>query len=90
MKQQIVQTEKPLGNTKDGIELPKTQNMVKAKTLLEPVEQKLIPRGEFAFFTILYRGSCYIVKPHDMVPDAATVQRTNQNNLLGFSAIASG
>ncbi len=90
MKQQTIQIQKPLENTKDVIELPKTQKLVKAKTLLEQFEQKLIPSGAVAFFTILYQDSCYLVKPHDMVPHDATVQRTSQHGLLGFGAIASG
>ncbi len=89
MKQQTIQIQKPLENTNDGINIPKTTTMVRAATLLEPFEQKIVPKT-IGFFTVVYNEQCYLVKPHDMVPSTATIQRTKQNHLMGFDAIVSG
>ena len=88
MRQQI-RFAKPNPSAKSINELPKSDKMVKAVSLLKDFEQKAVPKIA-AFITVEVDDEVFAVRPHDLVPARATVLRGEKESLVGIAAVVGG
>ena len=72
----------------ESTQLPKTDNMIPAKTLL-PAEAVHLGKNSVALF-VEFEGKIYAAHPEEMVPETAVIERNESGQLCGIPAVTGG
>lgn len=80
-----------LSECKKETSMPKVEHMVKVSSMMGPADFSLFKNGNLAsIFVEVPEHGVFSVRPEQMVPQNAVIQRDQKGQLIGISAVSGG